>query len=197
MTRSFVRIAAYASIAAAVLALAALIGFFVVVGSDKIADAAQSASFYGPATAALLSIGLLGLGLVGLFLHQAARLGTLGVVGFALALFGTIVAAGGLWTYVFVVPHFAARTPDLINEGSGSVLAGFVLSFAAMAVGWVVFALATIRARVFPRWAAYLLLAGAAITLFPLPSRTLVLALAVAILSARTLRTPGADAATT
>jgi len=57
---------------------------------------------YIHATFALGSAVLLAIGLVGLHLHEEARLGAFGAGGFALALAGTVVAAGGQWTYVFV-----------------------------------------------------------------------------------------------
>lgn len=186
MARALViRLSGYAAIAAPLLAILALVGFLVFVGSGEIAEAARSASFYLPAAAALGSAAMLAVALVGLFLYQEERLGLLGVAGFLLGLLGTLLAAGGLWTYVFVVPHFAEAVPELINESTGSVLVGFFGSYALMAVGWLLFGLATLRARMFPRWAALLLVAGAAITIIPLPSRTLVLALAVGFLGYR------------
>lgn len=185
---ALIRICAAACVGAAVLALAALIGFVAIVGSDTIADAARDWTFYIPATFALGSAVLLAIGLVGLYLHQETRLGGFGAAAFVLALAGTVVAAGGQWTYVFVVPHFAGVTPELVNESTGSVLAGFVLSYAVLALGWILFGLATLRAAVFPRWAALLIVTGAAIAFLPLPSRTLVLAIAVGILGVRLLR---------
>jgi hypothetical protein len=186
--KTVIRIGAVACVGAAILAITALVGFIAVVGSDPIADAARRAAFYIPASAAFGSAILLGIGLVGLYLHQEERFGAFGAVGFVLALLGSITAAGGQWTYVFVVPHFAPVVPEMINESTGSVLAGFVLSYAILALGWVLFGLATLRARVFPRWASLLVIAGAAIALLPLPSRTLLLAIAVAILGVRLLQ---------
>ena len=183
-----IRLGAFSCIGSAVLAVLALVGFVGVVGSDPIAEAAGNAAFYVPAAAAFGSIALLGIGLVGLYLRQEERFGTLGAVGLAIALLGTIAAAGGQWTYVFVVPHFAPVVPEMINESTGSVLAGFVLSYALLALGWIVFGLATLRAGIFPRWASLLVVAGAAIAFLPLPSRTLVLAIAVAVLGFRLLR---------
>jgi hypothetical protein len=189
---TMVRVGALACVGAAVLAITALFGFIAVVGSDPIADAARRAAFYIPASAAFGSAILLGIGLVGLYLHQEERFGVFGAVAFVIALLGTIAAAGGQWTYVFVVPHFAPVVPEMINESTGSVLTGFVLSYAILALGWVLFGLATLRARVFPRWASLLVIAGAAIALLPLPSRTLLLAIAVAILGVRVLQSGGA-----
>lgn len=189
---TLIRLGALSCIGTAVLAVVALVGFFAVVGTDPIADAAGNAAFYVPAVAALGSAALLGLGLVGLYLRQEERFGAFGSFAFAIALLGTIAAAGGQWTYVFVVPHFAPVVPEMINESTGSVLAGFVLSYAVLALGWILFGLATLRAGVFPRWASLLVVAGAAIAFLPLPSRTLVLAIGVAILGLRLFRNPGA-----
>ncbi|MGH8986035.1 MAG: hypothetical protein ACRDY6_19470 [Acidimicrobiia bacterium] len=182
------RLCGVACVGTAVLAVVALVGFVAVVGSDPIADAAGDAAFYVPASAAFGSAVLLGLGLVGLYLRQEERFGAFGAIGFVIALLGTIAAAGGQWTYVFVVPHFAPAVPEMINESTGSVLAGFVLSYAVLALGWILFGLATLRAGIFPRWASLLVVAGAAIAFLPLPSRTLILAIAVAILGLRLLR---------
>ena len=176
------RVASYASLGAALLAITALVGFLVVVGSGTISEGAQSAAFFVPTGAALGSMVLLGVALVGLFLFQEARLGSKGVFAFLLALVGTLLAAGAQWTYVFVVPYFADSVPELINESAGVVLAGFVLSYAVLALGWVLFGVATLRAGVLPRRGAIAMIVGAAISFLPLPSRTLVLTLATAYL---------------
>jgi hypothetical protein len=192
MARSTVlHLGALACVGAAALAVAALIGFVAVVGSDPIAEAAGDSAFYVPASAALGSAALLGIGLVGLYLRQEERFGALGAIGLVLGLLGTIAAAGAQWTYVFVVPHFAPVAPEMINESTGSVLVGFVLSYALLALGWILFGVATLRASIFPRWSSLLVVAGAVIAFLPLPSRTLVLAIAVAALGVRLLRDPG------
>jgi hypothetical protein len=192
---SLVRIGALSAIGSAVLAVTALVGFVLVVGSDPIAEAATTPTFYIPATAALGSVLLLGLGLVGLVLHQEGRLGPLGTAGFVVALVGTMLAAGAQWTYVFAVPYFAGPAPELVNESSGPVLAGFLVSFALMAVGWAMVGVATRRAGVLPRWAATLVVVGAVIAALPLPSRTLVLSLAVGYLGLRMLQHGRAETA--
>ncbi len=47
-------------------------------------------------------------------------------------------------------------------------------------VGWLLFGIATLRARIFPRAAAILLLIGAVIAVLPLPFTVIVFAIAVA-----------------
>jgi hypothetical protein len=177
-----VRWSSPACVAAGVLAVATLVLFAVVVGSGTISEAATSPAFYAPTVAALVSTVLLLVGLVGLFVRQAGELGTLGLAGFVIAVVGTALAAGGQWTYVFVLPYLAENAPALADTSSGSVVAGFMLSYLVMAAGWLLFGIATLRTRVFPRWASVLLIVGAAVTVLPMPSRTLLLGIAVACL---------------
>ena len=180
--RSLYRLSGFSGIGSAILAIAALVGFIAVVGSDTISQAALSGAFYFPALAALGSIVLLTVALVGLYLHQEEQLGTLGLPAFLIALIGGLLATGAQWTYVFVVPRFAPIAPAAVDEGSGSVVVGFVLSYALLALGWLLFGIALLKVRSFPRGAVILVIVGAVISFLPLPSRTLVLALGVAYL---------------
>jgi len=189
-----IRLGSYSAVASLLLAFGALVGFLISVGSGKISEAAGSTGFYIAAARALGSLALLPLALVALWLQQRDRMGRFGALAFAAALVGTVLAVGAQWTYVFVVPYFADAAPELVNESSGIALVGFLISYAALAAGWVAFGVATLRTRVFPRWAAVLLIAGGAISIVPMPSRTLVLALALALLGLQLLRAPREDA---
>lgn len=80
------------------------------------------------------------------------------------------------------MPRLAEAAPDVADRGTGSVLAGFLLSFLILGVGWVVFGVATLRTRVFPRWAVILLIIAAVLAILPFPSRALVLEVAAACL---------------
>lgn len=183
-------------VAAGVLAVATLVLFAVVVGSGTISEAAVSPAFYAPTLAALSSTVLLLVGLIGLFVRQAGELRILGLVGFVVAVAGTALAAGGQWTYVFVLPYLAAEAPSLADTSSGSVVAGFMLSYVVMAAGWLLFGIASLRTRVFPRWMVVLLIVGAVVAIVPMPSRTLLLGIAVACLGVALIRPArAADAA--
>ena len=63
---------------------------------------------------------------------------------------------------------------------TGLGLPGFILSFLLAGLGWLVFGVATLRARVYPRWAAILLIVGAVLSFTPLPLSGMVLSVAVA-----------------
>ena len=77
-----------------------------------------------------------------------------------------------------MVPRLAEVAPNVADQGAGSVLAGYLLSFLLFGVGWLVFGVATLRARSFPRGAVVLLIVGAVVSILPLPSRALILELA-------------------
>jgi hypothetical protein len=73
-------------------------------------------------------------------------------------------ARSAWWLEVFAVPYAAAKAPAWVAEPpSGRLLAGAVVSFGGVAVGWVLFGVASLRARVFPRDAAILLVIGGGI----------------------------------
>ena len=82
-----------------------------------------------------------------------------------------------------MVPRLAEAAPEVADRGTGSVLAGFLLSFLIFGVGWVVLGVATLRTRVFPRWTVILLIVGPVLAIRPFPSRALVLEVAVGLAS--------------
>ena len=106
----------------------------------------------------LLSTALLLLGLVGLYTSQSQATGLLGLVGFLTTFLGTVLLVGALWFMVFGTPSLAAQDPELAESELGQT--GYLLMLLFGAVGWVLFGVATLRARVYPRWAAILLIVG-------------------------------------
>ncbi len=176
----FIRVGGASVIASALLAVLSFILYLIVVGGGRLSEAATSAVFFLPSGAQLLAMALLLVGLVALYVRQAEMFGALGLIGFLLALLGTTLAAGALWSQVFVVPQLADVAPAVVNRGAGSVLAGFLLSFLLFGVGWLLFGVATLRTRIFPRGAVILLIVGAVISILPLPSRALILEIAAA-----------------
>lgn len=127
------------------------------------------------AAAFLLALVLVLGGLVGLYARQAQRAGVLGLVGFAAAFSGTALSVGIAWL-PFPTPSLA-----LAASGAASGIAawvGLVLAF----VGWALFGVATLRAGVFPRTTAIVLLIGAVLsfTVFQGLPGTLVLDVAIA-----------------
>lgn len=118
----------------------------------------------------LLAALLFSLGLTGLYAGQAKVAGRIGFTGFLAAYTGTVLVAGAFWAQEFFVPAVAETTPAFLNsEQPGWLSFGLILSFSIFALGWFIFGVATLRARVYPRWAALLLMAGAVLFILPLP----------------------------
>jgi drug/metabolite transporter (DMT)-like permease len=127
----------------------------------------------------LLGAVLLLIGLVGLYARQSETAGPLGLAGFLVAFLGTALVTGLIWASLFIVPNLAVEVPAFLDEGEGPP-PGFFLSLITFALGWLLFGIATLRARVFPRAAAILLMIGAVIAALPLPFTGIVLAIAMA-----------------
>jgi hypothetical protein len=126
------RLAGLVSVAAGVLLVVTqLVGAlaFVVVDADPVR--AGSALVGANSLLALLAVYLL-VGLVGLYARQSAASGTLGLVGFLVAVLGTMLLAGAWWWEALAVPYAAAKAPALVAESpTGTALAGAVVSFGA------------------------------------------------------------------
>jgi hypothetical protein len=154
--------------------------------ADDVSHVAGSGRFTVATVTALVALLLLGLGLVALYLRQEHALGAFGTAAFVLALVGTVLAAGGAWDQVFTVPYLANEAPAVLDgETSGSLLAGFFLSYTILALGWALFAIATRRAGVFPRSGSTVLLVGGVLAFVPAPTalRLLVLTIGAALLA--------------
>ena len=131
------------------------------------------------------------LALVGFYLHGERRLGAIGHVGFVLALVGTVLAAGGAWDSLFAVPYLDDEVPAILAEPTGgSLLAGFVVSYLVLVIGWVLFASSVLRARLASRGAAIFLIVASMAAILPAPTalRLLPLAIGAALVGRATLR---------
>ncbi|HZR42657.1 MAG TPA: hypothetical protein VFB12_21225 [Ktedonobacteraceae bacterium] len=119
---------------------------------------------------------LFAIGLSGMYLRQAGRAGVLGLVGFIL-LFLAMLLQGTAFSAVQIVvlPFLAQKAPQLMGGNSLPISAFLLLIISGLMqiVGDILLGIATMRARVFPRWTGILLLiSGIAflLTLPPLPS---------------------------
>lgn len=107
------------------------------------------------------------LGLVGLYGRQSERAGVLGFVGFLLSFFAVALFVGAGVFDAYIHPVLKAHAATLL-EPSGPLFAGpmaalFGIAGVGFALGFVLLAVATIRAGVFSRLAAALLLLSAPI----------------------------------
>jgi hypothetical protein len=156
--------------------------------TDDMSEVGGSARWLLSAGAALAVLILLAVALIGLHRAQETALSRFGHASALLALAGTMLAAGGAWDTLVTVSYLADVAPAVLDRSTdGALLAGYIASYLAFSIGWACFAVATIRAGVLSRGPSIALLVGAVLAFVPAPTamRTLVLAVAVALLATR------------
>jgi hypothetical protein len=106
-----------------------------------------------------LFVNILGLGvLTAVYLRQRAASGVTGWVGYLIQFLGMAIVIGFLFTQAFVLSLLdEAQTAALLAGPAGLVT---VIGLALTTVGAILFGIASLRAGVFPKWAAFLLMLG-------------------------------------
>lgn len=114
-----------------------------------------------------ISAVLLLFGLLGLYGRQLEASGSLMLVGFVLAFIGTTLLATEEFQSATVMPLIAAKAPTLLEGTStaGAALAFGLLFLVSFFLGYLLFGIATVRARVLPRWSGLLLILGLLLSL--------------------------------
>ena len=131
---------------------------------------ARTGTFFLQSLLTLLAGTLLLGGLVGLYVRQCEAVGRLGVIGFLLAFFVTSFVTGDFYANTFVTPLVARGAPEFLDDPlSGMLQVWLPFSFGVLAFSWLLLAVATLRARVYPRGPAWSLLVGAVLALVPFP----------------------------
>ena len=146
---------------------AVLIGLASLVPSDEDVKAAVAGGVYYPMSIAMLVGGVLLIaGWPAVYLRQRARSGVLGLVGMLLVFgAGATLTIGFTFTQVMIFPWLASLpvTNAQLSQGPPAINVFFPVATLVVTVGGVLFAVATLRARVFPRWVpiAFIVLAVA------------------------------------
>jgi hypothetical protein len=132
-----------------------------------------------PARLAQIVGGLLILiGLPGLYARQAERAGKLGFAGFVMTFLGIAAHWHVQPILSFVSSELAARPETrslVVGQGGAEGLMGplfigyFAIGILVLNLGMILLGIATLRARVFPRWAAWLLIIGPPVVIAVLP----------------------------
>jgi hypothetical protein len=153
----FFRITGAASIISALLMIT---GFFLHPAGE---DASYGTDpFWIPAHALLWIAYSIALpGWVGIYIVQAAKAGTLGVVAFAFILIGIGFTTSIFSSDVTFVPVIAAESPQLFKQiFNSSHIAIGIASVLSWVLANVLFGLSIIHAKVFPRWTGLILIIG-------------------------------------
>jgi hypothetical protein len=129
--------------------LAADIGSFV--GVSSVRHPLWTVSQWFHVLGALLTM----FGLIALYAVHRERTGVAGLVGFALAIAGTVLFFADGFVALVIFPALAGAAPWVLSPtgamNNGSVLAAFVLVAVVNVVGLTVFTLAMLHADLFPR----------------------------------------------
>ncbi len=116
----------------------------------------------------LLGAVLVLLGLPGLYVAGVPRTGRLGLVGYLVAFVGTALHAGSGMFTAYVVPLAPALADPSGPAQDSPFVAVFLLQTVAMIAGFVLLAMAGLRAGALPGWVALPLVLGA--VLFNVPA---------------------------
>jgi hypothetical protein len=176
-----IRVARRAGLAAAVIGIPADLFHFTITSR---AEASGTLAFRVHGLGLMTAFTLTLVAFAGLVLAQQGRAGRLGSVAAALTLFGSTFVIGDLAKEAFGLP----LAPDALGEPQGYYLLVIIASFAVLAAGWFLTALALGRAGVVEGPAAMVLCVGAVLALPPIPGAYIVLLLGIA-LTTRQLRT--------
>ena len=162
-----------AMVAGVLLLIAELLELLPIFDDIPFSELALTSIFTLQLTLYLAGLILIAVGLVGLYAHQSETVGLLGLVGFLVAFAGTVLFTGFFWANIFVAPALAVGAPEFLDQGGR--FPGFRLSLIIYAVGWLLFGLASLKARVYPRAPVVALIIGAALDLFGAPLSGLVI----------------------
>ncbi|HET7270112.1 MAG TPA: hypothetical protein VFI90_03400 [Rubrobacter sp.] len=156
---------------------------------DALSRVALTDRFVVQSMLTLLAAMLLLAGLIGLYAFQAREAGRLGAIGFFIAFFVTALILGDFYANTFVTPVLAIGIPEALDVHNAGVLSLWLpLEFGFLALAWLPFALSIVRARVYPRGPAWLMVVGAVVALIPLPYVNIPFDVAVAWLGIALIR---------
>jgi hypothetical protein len=173
-TSSLFRLSGLALVlAAALFTVAEVISFYIFVEWGEAYDLreiAQTGVFFVQSLLTLLAGTLLLGGMVGLYVRQSITAGKLGLIGFLVAFFGTALVVGDFYANTFVTPLVAQAAPAFLdNPLSGFLQVWLPFDFVVLGLTWLLLAVATLRARVYPRGFSWLLLVAVLLALIPFP----------------------------
>ena len=116
----------------------------------RVVNLAYAAAFSGLAIAACAA-----------YDKQAREAGRFGLVALCAAIIGTVNLGANMWFEGFAVPWLAGEVPQILTaEKTLFWQVGYLSSYILFSLGWVLFGLASLRARVFPRFISLAIVAG-------------------------------------
>jgi hypothetical protein len=170
---NLIRLGGLAALLGAVLLMIRAVLWILNIGRETdevpLSEAATMWSFTLANGLELLGFALLLVGLIGLYASQSKAAGTTGLVGILMLSIGVALLLGRNCYEVFVLPGVAVAAPERVDADITTGMSfWFKLPSLFTVPGWLLFAVATLRAGVYPRAATTVLLIGQMVALLPL-----------------------------
>ena len=162
---TLIRWGGLAALIASALSIAIEIVLMVTIKNEAYSTAAMTTEWSVLYTLRLIAIMLLMLGLVALFAHQSQKMRAFGVAAFVIASIGTMLIFGFAWALLFVFPVMAEAVPAFLDTMANEPGIGIVFTLFLITIGWFLFGLASLQAKVLPAGSAWMVMVGAFLAL--------------------------------
>jgi hypothetical protein len=163
------RWAGLAGVVSGVLLVVTEVVSWVVIGNQPTSAVAESSAFFVIMVLGVLVAYLALLALVGLYARQASVTGGLGLAAFVIAFLGTALTTGAYWGAAFLVTSLAGPAPQAVDALDAAppwpLAVGWISATLILALGWILFGIVSLRAKVVPSLPAWLLIIGTIVML--------------------------------
>ena len=164
-TNNLIRWGGLAALSAGFISIVLEIVFVATLRQQAFSVAALTSTWSVLYAIRLIMLMLLMLGLIALFARQSEKMHTFGVAAFVIATIGTMLIFGFAWVLLFTFPVMAADVPAFLDAMATQPGIGLVLTLFLATIGWFLFGLASLRAKVLPTTFTWLVMAGAFLAL--------------------------------
>ena len=136
---------------------------------DPLAEIAKTSIFFYRMSSAAITVSLLLFGTIGLHLNQIKNSNNFGNIAFILAFFGSAFLLSNEWYQIFVLPELAKNSPDALmsldsSEGMSKYDIGAMIAIFSFSIGWILFSISMLKAKVYSRLGPILIISGFFIT---------------------------------
>jgi tetrahydromethanopterin S-methyltransferase subunit E len=156
------QLAGLAGVVSGILLIVLDFAFIAIFGDQPERIAAASTSWLILLILSIVAAFLVLMALMGLFARQAEEFGRFGLAAFVIASFGTVMNIGYNWGGSFIVPELASAAPDFLDQVADSppaiIAAGFISTFTLFALGWLLFAIASLKTKTLPALPLWLMI---------------------------------------
>jgi hypothetical protein len=140
------------------------------IGTEPFSAKVLTTSFVLSSALRLLGAAGMIIGVTAVFVREASRAGSLGLIAYALVIVNLVMQAGTMWADLFVTGALAAHAPQVLDGTAPDARLDMAFLTAwVMNTTFVLLGIATLRARVFPRLVGWMLIVMGGITVLPLP----------------------------